>query len=968
MSARVDASRVSSREALRAAIDAVGFLDGAQTTVRSRAGRPLSWLLYTPELTLTSEGSRLAAECLLQLLPRFGTTQLAAYGLTGLPLMLGTVMVAGGPYHGLIVRAAPKAYGSMRQIEGPINWDEPVVVIDDSLSSGASFRHAARALEAAGLNVAGVACLVDFRSHGGRSWAESLGYRVEAVFDIWRDLRFWRSYANPPTLVNTPIALPPERRDESELHTLPNVARAVATALLRGDRISTVAVVPGHDTSGGAFVSFRDIVTDARLVRDGFLCVDTEGPSAARSVAAATERCVARAHQLDIARLETTKVAVTCVSRLEEVLLSDLDSSRYGLLIRGSELVWKMGAALPNTPERESEVQQYRECLRKAGMRPDEPHQLYRYTVTKVVEAGRPWQPYGVPASEGTEPPEFVDYLRERFTRAASGEPIASSPTAAPPEVPWTVHGVGVSLYFEGQLVGVAVNMSASLVDALHTAVTHAWRDALATSGMRIAICDCAAIVSVLHTPHAFGTMTDERASRWFRPSEHLVFASSGAVAAASLPHFACHHGWDALKTARLVMRKGGFDNDRPPAWTSYKTSSWLMTASRADPIVGGFRRRENTEAIDANAMAAQIAGYILRQSARDGLPTYTCSPFAATSAVGGTASRILLAAAALADAAEVLHRSDLVRGASTAAERVANGLQVGPDGLTRLTLREHKCGALADCHALVLLSSSAHNALGDARVERLADRIWRLFRPDGMISDLPEGRRLGSDCDVLPGAALAAVARYSEANCGQRLPGTLDEQLAWCRQRFRSYPTWIGAGWLMQGWAAIWRLSACPSHSDFVLELADWAIQRQFANSGGFMTDLSDRGPGFNTGFMAEGIAEAWGVSRALSEDFRTARLASSWSAAIRFMRALMVEKSDLYCMPGGLSLLGGVRHSIYDSSMRIDYAAHLLRALIGGIRNGATPVSATVASSCLPPTSQKPRRRPRSSPALSA
>ena len=77
------------------------------------------------------------------------------------------------------------------------------------------------------------------------------------------------------------------------------------------------------------------------------------------------------------------KIAVTCISRLESIQLADLDADRYGLIVRGRTHPWQIGAALPNTPDRESEAQQYRECLRKAGLRTDARHDLYRFSVTR---------------------------------------------------------------------------------------------------------------------------------------------------------------------------------------------------------------------------------------------------------------------------------------------------------------------------------------------------------------------------------------------------------------------------------------------------------------------------------------------------------------------------------------------------------------------------------------------------------
>ena len=108
------------QQELRRLIESEGVLHGSDTELRGRSGRPLKWLLYTPQFTLTSEGNRLASRCLLECPEPFGAVQLAAYGITGLPLLVGTTILSDGRYNGLIIRERAKGHGAMRQVDGPI--------------------------------------------------------------------------------------------------------------------------------------------------------------------------------------------------------------------------------------------------------------------------------------------------------------------------------------------------------------------------------------------------------------------------------------------------------------------------------------------------------------------------------------------------------------------------------------------------------------------------------------------------------------------------------------------------------------------------------------------------------------------------------------------------------------------------------------------------------------------------------
>ena len=242
----------------------------ASHPILGRNGTPAPWMLYTWAVTLTGDGLVEAGQALLDRLSTFRSTQLAAHGLTGLPLVAACVALSGGRFHGLAIRKERKTYLSGRRIEGPIDHCKTVVVIDDSISSGTALADSIKALEAEGLEVEGAIVLVSFPNRGGMEWANQRGYRVEALFDIATDLgmplhqRTDRRRPSPPRAAATPVC--PDGTHPAEL------ARAVARHYLA---TNSVPGPPGcldqpYDGRGGVFVSFRRIVDDHRLARDGY--------------------------------------------------------------------------------------------------------------------------------------------------------------------------------------------------------------------------------------------------------------------------------------------------------------------------------------------------------------------------------------------------------------------------------------------------------------------------------------------------------------------------------------------------------------------------------------------------------------------------------------------------------------------------------------------------------------------------
>src|SRR5262245_44637528 len=179
----------SELDALRIHLAQSSLASSRSAPLKGRDGASVPWMFYSWQTTLNGDGLRLAGTALLaRLRASFCSTQLASSGFTSLPLVSACVLLGGGEFTAIAVRPEPKQYGSCRQIEGIGEKSRAVVIVDDSISSGTSFRKTAAALEAEGYEVEGVLCLVNFPERGGVERAQALGYRAEYLFDIWRDL------------------------------------------------------------------------------------------------------------------------------------------------------------------------------------------------------------------------------------------------------------------------------------------------------------------------------------------------------------------------------------------------------------------------------------------------------------------------------------------------------------------------------------------------------------------------------------------------------------------------------------------------------------------------------------------------------------------------------------------------------------------------------------------------------------
>src|SRR5258708_39290382 len=76
----------------------------------------------------------------------------------------------------------------MREIEGEIDFHEPVILVDDSIASGTSFWVGCQRLEKAGVRGEGGVCLVHFGWEFGIADAIERRFHMESLFDLYEDL------------------------------------------------------------------------------------------------------------------------------------------------------------------------------------------------------------------------------------------------------------------------------------------------------------------------------------------------------------------------------------------------------------------------------------------------------------------------------------------------------------------------------------------------------------------------------------------------------------------------------------------------------------------------------------------------------------------------------------------------------------------------------------------------------------
>ena len=136
-------------------------------------------------LTLSPLGANLIGDLLLPAIRKYGVSAIGGPAVGAVPLVTAIVMQSGldglNPIPGFFVRKEAKEHGLGNVIEGHIQGQNPVAIVDDTCSTAGSLYLAIKAVEDAGHEVAVVASILD-RDQGGRERLSNDGYVFHTIF------------------------------------------------------------------------------------------------------------------------------------------------------------------------------------------------------------------------------------------------------------------------------------------------------------------------------------------------------------------------------------------------------------------------------------------------------------------------------------------------------------------------------------------------------------------------------------------------------------------------------------------------------------------------------------------------------------------------------------------------------------------------------------------------------------------
>jgi len=258
--------------------------------------------------------------------------------------------------------------------------------------------------------------------------------------------------------------------------------------------------------------------------------------------------------------------------------------------------------------------------------------------------------------------------------------------------------------------------------------------------------------------------------------------------------------------------------------------------------------------------------------------------------------------------------------------------------------------------NASFIATPDGKNALGTTALVCLAlmdapdrDRYtdFRLALLNGLAAmQLPNGRFMTnfqpspsrSSQDYYPGEALLAIARQHALSSSPKWRAICDKALPYYVSYFRAHRPAPFVPWQTQAWGQLARVTLLAKYADFVFEMTDFLAAKQIDAAdptvpiydGGFDVHGTGR-TGISTAVYLEGLVEAVRTAEAMGDRKRARQYRTIVRKAARFVLQLQFREEECYYVKSPRDVVGGVRNTPGDPSLRIDHVQHGLASLLG-------------------------------------
>jgi hypothetical protein len=237
----------------------------------------------------------------------------------------------------------------------------------------------------------------------------------------------------------------------------------------------------------------------------------------------------------------------------------------------------------------------------------------------------------------------------------------------------------------------------------------------------------------------------------------------------------------------------------------------------------------------------------------------------------------------------------------------------------------------------LALIDAPQREQYDELRIALLKG-MAAMQRPDGSFrTHFPPSPSFSSQ-DYFPGEALLALAREYALTRDDRWRRVCDRALPFYIEYFRRHPPPAFVPWQAQAWSQLAISTRLDRYAEFVFEMSDFIADMQMCGQTALLPifdgALNVHGTGFagiSTAVYMEGLVDAARTADAVGDEKRAARYRDVLHKAARFVLQLRFKPEEAYYVASPSEVIGGMRNTPFDPTLRIDHVQHALAALLG-------------------------------------
>ncbi len=209
----------------------------------------------------------------------------------------------------------------------------------------------------------------------------------------------------------------------------------------------------------------------------------------------------------------------------------------------------------------------------------------------------------------------------------------------------------------------------------------------------------------------------------------------------------------------------------------------------------------------------------------------------------------------------------------------------------------------------------------------------WDRDKNGKPVDDYDYEKNSGWESKIYPGEAMLALAMMHEAFKDPRYKTSIDEALEFYQDEEQwQYHSFLS--WTIAAFVSMYEQTSEQKYADYAFLLSDFLLTQQNLDPDDDVYGSFHALPSANTGTYLEGLGEGIYLAQLTKDETRLNRYQEHAKMGFRWLLQLQYNEDTAADLRNAKRALGGIRASLVDPQLRIDYTQHTVSAFVKGLR----------------------------------